>query len=398
MKKTLIILSVLFIPFFANACTYPTPPPSLTSPVNMNKPCTGEYGLANIAYLEQARTLASRSTGNLSDYDNAIETCQAQITQYQADMQAYNNCLSSLPATPPVMHYVPAPSSTAPGTIQLMDFTDPYSINVGSDLTGYFVRFVYSGSRQLGASIVGSLPPGVILGSINYGTNGIDTVRITGTPTKIGNYPFSLIITDNNGALIVKPLNLVVKTLFKDATLPNATPNKPYSQVINFYYGGSNTPRINFSTSSPSDFYLESTSVNGYSGVVTLKLTPFKAGQFTIKADAIINGITVDTKTFNLTVANPTVVTPATPPVVTQQPTNQVSNPPPIKKVITEKPVQPTTTINNTQEQNPTSSNQQQLGFSPINDTPQTPSNNQTNSKPHNIFSNIWNFIKNIFK
>jgi hypothetical protein len=74
-----------------------------------------------------------------------------------------------------------------------------------------------------------------------------------------------------------------------------------------------------------------------------------------------------------------------TPPVITQQTINQNSNPPPVKKIITEKTVQSTANVQNVLEQEPTKI------------VAQTQS--QTKSKTsNNIFSNMWNFIKNIFK
>lgn len=77
----------------------------------------------------------------------------------------------------------------------------------------------------------------------------------------------------------------------------------------------------------------------------------------------------------------------------------QLVNPPPVKKV---KPIQPTTTVQDTQKQQPITSQDliDKYGFSAP--TPQPTIQTQPEAKPqtksNNIFSNIWNFIKNIFK
>jgi len=190
-----------------------------------------------------------------------------------------------------------------------------------------------------------------------------------------------------------------VCSFFTNASLPDATINKQYSQDIHFTYNGSDTPIINFSSADDS-LYIQSLHSYGSYGAATLELTPRKAGQFTIVADTTISNGTKYTKTFNLTVDDPNAVTPATPPVVvqtpaitqppattqppvvTQQPIKQISNPPPVEKT-----VQPASHLTADQ----INSIRQPFGIPTQHAAkPQTKSNN--------IFSNIWNFIKNIFK
>jgi len=77
---------------------------------------------------------------------------------------------------------------------------------------------------------------------------------------------------------------------------------------------------------------------------------------------------------------------------IAPEPVKQASNPPPVEKNIEDNPTKPTTNVN---DKNIDSSIQPQLGSSNIN-SPQTPQDKPV--KKANIFLNIWNFIKNIFK
>ena len=388
--KKIIFLSILLliIPFAASAICLP--------PVN--------YGYTNESQCKAIKAQNAATGAEMSGQASSsglLQNCENEVAQYQADTLTYQNCLSSSVSTPPTVIQTPPSSSASAGTLQLMDFPSQFVASVGSNFSAY-INFIYSGSRQLRVTITGlKLPEGVSLGSIAYDYGGVDSITLSGIPTSIGEYNLNLVITDNNGALINQPFKFKVNGLvFTDASLPDAIVSKEYVQNLNFTYTGG-TPTINYVY--PTDgLNVESVNVsgNGYDGqnkTAILRLLPYKIGQFSIKAVARMNGIEIGSKTFVLNVVSS--ITPPTaqasveqniPTVVTPQPVKQTPNPPPAKKVVVEKSVQPVTTVQNVQPATAGAKIQPQVQAEP---KPQT----KTNASK-NIFSNIWNFVKNIFK
>jgi len=72
----------------------------------------------------------------------------------------------------------------------------------------------------------GNLPPGLTLDGV-FG-------RISGTPTASGNFPFTLMVTDNNGNTATGTLSITVggSIVITPATLPNAAVGTAYSQTL----------------------------------------------------------------------------------------------------------------------------------------------------------------------
>jgi hypothetical protein len=313
----------------------------------------------------------------------------------------------------------------AEGTIQLVSFQNQIKESVGSDF--YVpINFIYSGSYsdQLGVSIVGtngfatSLPPGVNLSAINHGINGVDSITLSGIPTASGDYPLSLIITDNNGALLTQSFDFSVAS--NNSYLPDAVVYQSYSQNVFVGYPNDSGVVVHFSAwqnNLPSgDVGIQTPIANSYDGYTILRLNPYKTGKFVIEADIKINDILVNTEMFGLTVNNPVppisttsttinrtvpviVSTPPVipqPPIVIQQPViKPVTIPQQTKKTIVDKSVSTSTAVQNTQAQKEVTSTQNQILPQSIQLSTSTA---QTETKSSsNVFLKIWNFIKNIF-
>ena len=197
----------------------------------------------------------------------------------------------------------------ASGTIKLINFQEKLNQTVGYSFS-VPINFLYSGSHsnQLGASVISSdessLPSGVSLGSINQGTNGVNSVYLSGQPTMAGNYSLILVITDNDGgAMITQPFSL--KITQNNFTLPNAEVSKSYFQSI---------PLGNYNDEALASFSVWKDGMESYdavfsyikssvhNGATTVQLTPYKIGEYTLKVDIIVNNLVVNTEMFKLNV------------------------------------------------------------------------------------------------
>lgn len=117
--------------------------------------------------------------------------------------------------------------------------------------------------------VAGAVPPGMTFNGGFHGTS----VTITGTPTIVGQYNFTVKVTAPNGDFMAKAYSLCV-TEIQPASLPPATPNVAYLQDLTLNCGG--TPSAWFLTSGtlPPGITLDNT--NG-----TLSGTPTVAGSYT---------------------------------------------------------------------------------------------------------------------
>ncbi len=418
MKKTYFLITfLLIIPFTASATSYCVPPVATG--------CTTNGDLGSIGAENAASGQAGSPSGNAN-----VAACQNQIIQYQAAELAYQNCLSSSVSAVPTAQNSSSPATT--GTIQLLNFPSQLNATVNENLSVY-INYIYSGKNYTSAEIISLNPaPGLEVGNVSYGANGVDNVLFSGVPTQVGDYPSTLVITDNNGAVLNQPFDLKVSDICSgipvsgtsnplvftdDAQLPDATVGKLYSQNINFTDSGGMLPEINF-CSNPDELGITPSSVGGggNGGSTTLRFTPKQSGQFKIVAYALsgINYINeIGTKTFNLTVNNPSQQTNqpsqtnASTPAIMPNPTttnNQTITLTPFpnsanqntKQMSIPKKSGQATTISqtkNTQVSAPTIATTQTAT-----PTKTTPAKTQAKSKnSSNIFSNIWNFIKNIF-
>ena len=124
---------------------------------------------------------------------------------------------------------------------------------------------------------------------------------------------------DINGLSCTKSIKITTNFL------PNATINKPYVTDIN--YTGTGNPVFLIDTPTPDGLNFGYISAYGYNGTFTLRLSPYKVGTFTFKLNILLSGAQVGSKSFNLTVDDPTQVvlqpivpTPITAPVVAPTP------------------------------------------------------------------------------
>ncbi len=366
MKK--IIFSIIIfaiVPFVALACV-----PPASSGYTSDMQCA-----------ELSTQMSAQYTSTM--YDLAMQNCHNSVAQYQAAVAAYQNCLSATPVV------VQNSSSTAPGSIQLLNFPSQLNATVNKNFS-VVINYVYSGSNYTHVSIVGTnLPQDLELGSVTYGNNGVDNITLSGIPTQTGDYPLTLVVTDNNGALVNQSFDLKVNDICSgipvsgalnpvvftdDAQLPDATVGQLYSQRLIFTFSknlDATLPAIGFCSSDGLTITPASAGGSGGNGSAGFTVTPKQSGQFKITAYAMNganNGNEVGVKTFNLTVNSPNNIAPVVPPqttnqnvvppvtkpapVAVQQPITKPSTPPVVKNIVTEKTSEPAPTVNNVPEQN----------------------------------------------
>jgi len=219
--------------------------------------------------------------------------------------------------------------ATGIGSFQLLNFPASITKIVGQQSSVY-INFLYSGqASQVGVSFVGdTLPDGMQLGYVSYGAYGVDGIEWSGIPTTVGDYPLTLVLTDNNGVILSQPLDFKVVSntnlvTFTTNSLPNAVLNQNYSTVIKYTYLGTDYPYISFGNFPQGLDSGRPVAVNGI-GTIALTGTIAKAGIFTFSVNAQIDGVNTGAETFSLVVDDPNkpspppvVVTPA--PVITPQ-------------------------------------------------------------------------------
>ncbi len=131
------------------------------------------------------------------------------------------------------------------GSFKLIDFKLEKTGMVGVPFSEY-INYIYSGDYYSKISVIGAkIPNGLTLGSINYGTNGVDSVKLSITPKESGVYPLTLILTDNNGAVLSQPFNFTVSDnsySIITTALPSAMTGKQYDGVIKLKYFGLDNP------------------------------------------------------------------------------------------------------------------------------------------------------------
>jgi hypothetical protein len=309
---------------------------------------------------------------------------------------------------------------SAVGTIQLVDFSDQVNAIVGHRSL-IPINFLYSGDFHAGLGIsIKGLPSWLEFGSIIDKGNGYNTINIIGNPEVSGKFNLTLILTDNNGALLTRPFSLIVSP--NNFNLPNAVANQSYSQYIPFDYTGDLS--IIFSAwqngVKNSDIEIIGSSSSLYEKRVKLDLVAHKTGQFIIRADLVNNSDAwkastiannamnrpgskknIDTwkealnpiysQTFYLTVINSATIVPSNPSMTDQQssvvneiPVSQTTNTPPVEKNVIEESDQLENNVQDDQEQNLNND-----ALSPV---------DERNQKKAGFFQPVSNFFKNIFK
>jgi len=205
--------------------------------------------------------------------------------------------------------------SFAEGTFQLIDFLGKFNATVGSDFSRR-IDFIYSGqySDSLGVSITGlNLESGIKLSAINYGSNGVNSILLSGVPTGayVGDNALILVLTDKNGALLTKPFNLNIKnptfTFTDNSVMPDIFVNSTKKvRIFKYFYDGNDKVSICFYSPSK-DLQIEVANTNdscvpSANGEISLGLFPKKVGQYTIKAYASFAGNLETRKVFTLNV------------------------------------------------------------------------------------------------
>ncbi len=176
------------------------------------------------------------------------------------------------------------PASLAPGKLNI-----PYSATLQPS----------GGMSPYSFSVSGSLPPGV---SFNNGV-------ISGTPTQLGMFKFTVTLTDSIGGSIIRNYQIAIPSEIKIDTmgpLPGGTVGTPYTTTI---VSSAGLPPVTWSSAGNVPPGL---SLNSFTGV--LSGTPTKAGQYTFDVTVSDPTEASATRTFQITV-----VLPPLPPVTYTQ-------------------------------------------------------------------------------
>jgi len=310
--------------------------------------------------------------------------------------------------------------------IQLVNFPSNLSANVGANYINSF-NFIYTGNGTLTVSIAnGSLPNGLKFSSIKYDKNTSGgSFTISGLPLAVGNFNLTLVLKDSYGESATQQFNFNVERVFTNFTLPTAMTNDQYSTKIPVNYYGND---LSIKISSPDEsIFLPYMSCAINDGYFEVKLTPRKAGTYTIKADAILQGNdvrltqSIDNTTFTLNVEDPRQTTQTQTNNITSVPqqtviinqpapstnntkikTKPASENTPNQQVISEKTEIPTDNLaddSNKNTQNSIESEIQPQDQKQAQAPHTTEAKQQADENPiRKIFSNIWSFFKGIFK
>lgn len=193
------------------------------------------------------------------------------------------------------LHY-----AKAAGTFQLIGFSNSVKAAVGQPYS-MTINYFYSGNNYSDLSLVGShaLIDDLKFSPVAYGSNGFDSVVLSGTPTVVGDYLLTLVLTDNYGALLSQPFdfNVVGDHILNITTnsIPDGTAGLNYSAAINLNWIGGNDPTFTFFglPRGISQQYVSNRIASNNSGSETINLSgsPIAPGQFTITLSAVEGNI-----------------------------------------------------------------------------------------------------------
>jgi hypothetical protein len=178
------------------------------------------------------------------------------------------------------------------GSFQLLDFsTLPNGIS--GQPYGATINFVYSGDWVPSVSVVGqSLPNGLKISDLNSGNNGIGSFRLNGTPTVQGTYKINILLTDNKGASLLKPTDLVIEdgsVLFSiKSSLPKGVKGQEYKGQVTIDYIGEKKPHLFYTGFPEGVFVNQDESVGSGRGTVQLSFygKPSRSGDYLVTVKA----------------------------------------------------------------------------------------------------------------
>lgn len=196
-----------------------------------------------------------------------------------------------------------ASNAEAYGTFELIDFPDTLNAVAGKAFTKH-IDFFYSGGYTSSPriSVVSkNFPIGMSMSSAIAGGGNLYNATYSGNPTTPGIYNLILTLTDYDGAQLNKNFVFNVAGLtISEQLLPNAVINTPYEHEITYKYDGDKDP--SFIVSDLPDYvHVNATMTYGNYGTFKLGLTSWKAGSFTFKVTAYVNG-PIGEKVFTMTV------------------------------------------------------------------------------------------------
>ena len=110
----------------------------------------------------------------------------------------------------------------------LSSITPAICLDVNDTETIYATVTIPAGSTIFWDIVAGSIPPGM---TFNGGFTSVNYCTISGTPTAIGTYDFSVRCTAQNGDYMVKPYTLIVAGITNTLPLADGTVNVAYTAV-----------------------------------------------------------------------------------------------------------------------------------------------------------------------
>lgn len=184
----------------------------------------------------------------------------------------------------------------ADGKFELVDFSEVITITAGEAFSRN-INFYYSGPQSdLGVSVVGrGLPTGLKLGPVEYGINGVNSIKLFGVPNEIGIYPLQLLLTDNHGIILTQKFTVAITGLvFTENNLPDGLAGKAYSVDLKYSYAG--TRRVSLQL-------FPGQAVSGYDGIFHIELPATQAGTYTYTGTVFSEtGLILAKQTFYLNV------------------------------------------------------------------------------------------------